>query len=327
MIKIEQIVKPFNSGFSAVSIKYLLEDLQKRYLVNIEPNIAIVDAVKEKDNYFILVKIPSESNTEYKSDQIFYDVIIELLPPNNSYLSNESVRDYDVRVYSNCPSFTYTFTYVYYKKDACEHPSQQVFYEGWIRRLNGIAEKVGSQLRYPIKFDIMKRTFLLILGLVTLSLTMQSFISAPQEDGDGELSPLVGCWNYIWNDDVHQFYIWCGERNDSLLFTVGGVFFRGDRIHMPEWDEAGKYLQMVRVKKPEGNVVKSKICEGISDFYGFDSWDKYNDVTFELLSDTVMRFILDDDKAYWPDTALMILEKRVNVEFSQQEYQNMYKGE
>ena len=175
--------------------------------------------------------------------------------------------------------------------------------------------------------DIMKRTFLLILGLVILSLTMQSFISAPQEDGDGELSPLVGCWNYIWNDDVHQFYIWCGERNDSLIFTVGGVFFRGDRIHMPEWDEDDKYLQMVRVKKPKGNIVKSKICEGISDFYGFDSWDKYNDVTFELLSDTVMRFILDDDKAYWPDTALMILEKRVNVEFSQQEYQNMYKGE
>lgn len=118
MIKIEQIVKPFNSGFSAVSIKYLLENLQKRYLVNIEPNVTIVDAVKEKDNYFILVKIPSESNTEYKSDKIFYDVIIELLPPNKSYLNNESVRDYDVRVYSNCPSFTYTFTYVYYKKDA-----------------------------------------------------------------------------------------------------------------------------------------------------------------------------------------------------------------
>lgn len=118
MIKIEQIVKPFNSGFSAVSIKYLLENLQKRYLVNIEPNITTVDAIKEKDNYFILVKIPSESNTEYKSDKIFYDVIIELSPPNKSYLNNESVRDYDVRVYSNCPSFTYTFTYVYYKKDA-----------------------------------------------------------------------------------------------------------------------------------------------------------------------------------------------------------------
>lgn len=35
----------------------------------------------------------------------------------------------------------------------------------------------------------MKRTFLLILGLVILSLTMQSLISALQEDGGGELSP------------------------------------------------------------------------------------------------------------------------------------------
>ena len=34
-----------------------------------------------------------------------------------------------------------------------------------------------------------------IIGLIALSLTMQSFISAPQEDGDGELSPLVGRWN------------------------------------------------------------------------------------------------------------------------------------
>ena len=173
-------------------------------------------------------------------------------------------------------------------------------------------------LIFAVNRENRMRTFT-IIGLFALSLTMQSFISAPQEDGDGELSPLVGTWDWVWNDKVHKFYIRCGERNDSLLFTVGGVFFRGDRIHMPEWDEDDKYLQMVRVK--------SKICEGISDFYGFDSWDKYNDVTFELLSDTVMRFILDDDKAYWPDTALMILEKRVNVEFSQQEYQNMYKGE
>ena len=166
-----------------------------------------------------------------------------------------------------------------------------------------------------------------IIGLIALSLTMQSFISATQEDGDGELSPFVGCWDYVLNDDVHQFYIFCGERNDSLIFTIGGVFFSGDRIHMPEWDSEEKYIQMVRVKKPCGNIVKSRICEGISDFYGFDGWDNYNDVTFELLNDTVMRFILDDNKVYWPDTALMILEKRVNVEFSYEEYENMYKGE
>ena len=59
----------------------------------------------------------------------------------------------------------------------------------------------------------------------------------------------------------------------------------------------------------------------MSNFYCGDD-KKLNDVTFELLCDTVMLFILDDNKAYWPDTALMILRG-----FSQQEDCNMYKGE
>ena len=63
----------------------------------------------------------------------------------------------------------------------------------------------------------------------------------------------------------------------------------------------------------------------MSSFYYGDS-KKLNDITFELLNDTVMRFILDDDKLYWPDTALMILDKKENFEFSQQEDCNMYKG-
>lgn len=50
-----------------------------------------------------------------------------------------------------------------------------------------------------------------------------------------------------------------------------------------------------------------------------------NDITFELLNYTVMRFILDDNNVYWPDTALMILHKKENIEFSQQEDYYMYK--
>lgn len=38
-----------------------------------------------------------------------------------------------------------------------------------------------------------------------------------------------------------------------------------------------------------------------------------------------MRFILDDNNIYWPDTALMILHKKENIEFSQQEDYYMYK--
>ena len=183
MIKIEQIVKPFNSGFSAVSIKYLLENLQKRYLVNIEPNVTTVDAVKEKDNYFILVKIPSESNTEYKSDKIFYDVIIELLPPNKSYLNNESVRDYDVRVYSNCPSFTYTFTYVYYKKDALIKMPKGAY----TRKALSKAPKVRNPL---LLFGIEKTLWFAICYIDKNKLFKRSNLEALVKD-DSKLKDLI----------------------------------------------------------------------------------------------------------------------------------------
>lgn len=82
---------------------------------------------------------------------------------------------------------------------------------------------------------------------------------------------------------------------------------------------------MVRVKIPKGNIARSKMYEIMSNFYCGDE-KRLNDVTFELLSDTVMRFALNDDKLYWPDTALMILRKKENTEFSQQEHEHMYKG-
>ena len=42
--------------------------------------------------------------------------------------------------------------YYHYRDEAQKDSSQFAFYKGWIKRLNGIAEKVSSQLRYPIKF-------------------------------------------------------------------------------------------------------------------------------------------------------------------------------
>ena len=167
----------------------------------------------------------------------------------------------------------------------------------------------------------MKRAFVLLIVLTT---AMQCFSTLPKKDGKEALSPFVGRWEWAWNDGTHQFYIWCGERNDSLLFAIGGVFFQGNRIHMPEWDKNEKFIQMVRTKKPKGNIVRSKINEITSNFYCGDG-KKLNDVTFELLSDTVMCFILDDNKVYWPDTAMMILLEKKNIEFSQQEDCNMYK--
>ena len=178
--------------------------------------------------------------------------------------------------------------------------------------------------------DIMKRTFLLILGLVILSLTMQSFISAPQEDGDGELSPLVGTWDWKEGYEIgSHFAVWVGERNDSLIFTMGGSFFYGQKLHSAEWDrDKDLFEQMMRVKKPEGNFVKTKISEGISNgSYNYDRRNLYNDISFEILNDSTMLFILGDKRSYWPDTARMIRRDRVNHEFSDETYLFMYKGE
>ena len=178
--------------------------------------------------------------------------------------------------------------------------------------------------------DIMKRTFLLILGLVILSLAMQSFISAPQEDGDEYLSPFVGTWD--WKDGYEigsYFAVWVGERNDSLIFTMGGSFFYGQKIHSAEttYDE-GLFEQMIRVKKPAGNFVKTKINECISNgSYNYDRRNLYNDISFEVLDDSTMLFILGDKRSYWPDTARMIRRDRVNNKFSDKTYFFMYKGE
>lgn len=169
----------------------------------------------------------------------------------------------------------------------------------------------------------MKKAFVLLLVLAT---ALQALSTPPQKDGEEELSPFVGKWGWACNDLTHRFFVWCGERNDSLLFAIGGTFFYGERIHMPEHDKNGGFIQMVRIKKPNGNIAKSKIYEIMSNFYCGDD-KKLNDVTFELLNDTVMRFILDDNKAYWPDTALMILREKENIEFSQQEDSYLYKGE
>ena len=169
----------------------------------------------------------------------------------------------------------------------------------------------------------MKRSFVLLL---VLAIALPSFSTTPQKNGEKELSPFVGKWGWEGNALEHRFFVWCGERNDSLLFTIGGTFFYGDRIHMPEHAKNGDFIQMVRVKKPKGNIARSKMYEIMSNFYCGDE-KKLNDVTFELLCDTVMLFILDDNKMYWPDTALMILREKKNIEFSQQEHEHMYKGE
>ena len=107
----------------------------------------------------------------------------------------------------------------------------------------------------------MRRAFVLLL---ILTIALPSFSTLPQKDGEKELSPFVGKWGWEGNDLEHRFFVWCGERNDSLLFAIGGTFFYGDRIHMPEHDKNGDFIQMVRTKKPKGNIARLTLFNGVT---------------------------------------------------------------
>ena len=42
--------------------------------------------------------------------------------------------------------------YYHYRQNVYDDLDQLDFYKGWIKRLNCVAEKVGSKIRYPIEF-------------------------------------------------------------------------------------------------------------------------------------------------------------------------------
>jgi hypothetical protein len=114
--KIAQILRPFNKGFSAFQIKLVIDNLTYRYVRNIKNRIH-VRFLKENNDYFIHAKVPSESDEEYPgSASIHYDVIFQLSPPNKASLEANTIREYDLKVFSNIPSFIFTFNYIFHLK-------------------------------------------------------------------------------------------------------------------------------------------------------------------------------------------------------------------
>jgi hypothetical protein len=126
-VKVSQMLRPFNKGFSALQIKLVMNDLVYRYTKNIKEKLK-VRYFKENNDYFIYAKVPSESNDIYPdSAPIHYDVIIQLTPPNKAALALDSIREYDVKVFSNIPSFVFTFNYVYHYKRALINLPQEYY--------------------------------------------------------------------------------------------------------------------------------------------------------------------------------------------------------
>ncbi|MCM1218669.1 MAG: hypothetical protein NC548_29630 [Lachnospiraceae bacterium] len=70
--------------------------------------IKVHSYVTTKGEYYIHLVLPTETERDNT-----YDVVFHFYDPEKKFVSTKSIRDYEVQMFSNDPSFGYTFAYVY----------------------------------------------------------------------------------------------------------------------------------------------------------------------------------------------------------------------
>lgn len=102
-----------NSVFSNMDLyKDMYKDKLDKILVR-ENGIIDYTLLKDKgDKFIVYMKVPSEVIPEF-----YYDVVIEFTPNSKTDSSSRSLTNYNVKFFSNDPSFVYTFAHAFLKND------------------------------------------------------------------------------------------------------------------------------------------------------------------------------------------------------------------
>lgn len=107
---------PAGVGAAVIPNKELIRgDLTKRFedLYSKKQGSFNGNVYKDGSNYFIHVVIPSESNEKENT----YDVVIKFVAKaSTGALVSTNVKGYNIQIFSNSPSFTYTYAYVFDKE-------------------------------------------------------------------------------------------------------------------------------------------------------------------------------------------------------------------
>ena len=99
------------------------------------------------------------------------------------------------------------------------------------------------------------------LTALTVSLVTGCSSIVPQAHEKPRQSPFVGMWDWEKNSPgEHSFNIRIGERNDSLLFSINGIFHEGRKIHTSPSDNNWEDIPVVKIPKPKGSVAKTYLC-------------------------------------------------------------------
>jgi len=105
----EYLDNPMGKGATATNRNLIKSDLDARY-------DKLISRYKTFDykyfydgkSFYAHIQIPSESERTNK-----YDVVIQFEPTDKAVISDGNLKRYTLKVFSNCPSFTYTYAYVY----------------------------------------------------------------------------------------------------------------------------------------------------------------------------------------------------------------------
>lgn len=103
------IVNPMGIKNSVFSQREMYRELYRQKLDKIlvrEGGKVNYKLYKDKDNYYAWFKIPSEVISNF-----YYDVVIKFIPKSNAVKLTKSLKEYNVKFYSNDPAFVFTFAY------------------------------------------------------------------------------------------------------------------------------------------------------------------------------------------------------------------------
>lgn len=110
----DYLSNPMGTGSTAVANKNIIkQNLDSRYAKLIEKHkdfTVKVYNIKGTMGYFFHIIIPSETR-----DDGTYDIVLRLYPEDRDIAKDASIKRYIMQVFSNCPSFTYTYAYVFHE--------------------------------------------------------------------------------------------------------------------------------------------------------------------------------------------------------------------
>lgn len=109
---LDDLLNPFGKGVAAFNKTLIINAYEQRYY-SIKDRIQF-GLCKNGKIYLVHYRIPSESPL---CKDVLYDVVLEFLPLDDGAEDSRTLEPYDVRIYTNSPSFTFTFTHAFNRYD------------------------------------------------------------------------------------------------------------------------------------------------------------------------------------------------------------------